>query len=144
MIFSLTLYDSCMMSQTVRVWQGNEDGGYNCQHIWRDHTAEVQAITIHATNNYCATASLDNTWCFYDLSSGLCLTQVSLSVCTGNSEVIVKIWDVKTQSNVARFEGHTGAVTAISFSENGYFLATAAHDGVELWDLRKYVSRTYN
>ncbi|ONM59220.1 Pre-mRNA-processing factor 19 homolog 2 [Zea mays] len=25
----------------------------------------------------------------------------------------------------------------MSFSENGYFLATAAHDGVKLWDLRK-------
>ncbi|KAK1575263.1 hypothetical protein Q3G72_003927 [Acer saccharum] len=28
-------------------------------------------------------------------------------------------------------------VTAISFSENGYYLATAASDGVKLWDLRK-------
>lgn len=27
------------------------------------------------------------------------------------------------QANVARFDGHVGAVTAISFSENGYFLA---------------------
>lgn len=27
------------------------------------------------------------------------------------------------QGNVARFDGHIGTVTAISFSENGYFLA---------------------
>jgi pre-mRNA-processing factor 19 len=34
--------------------------------------------------------------------------------------------------------GHTGAITAISFSENGYYLATAAADAsVKLWDLRK-------
>ncbi|MBA0555570.1 hypothetical protein Golob_025742 [Gossypium lobatum] len=62
--------------KTVRIWQGSEDGNYNCRHILKDHTAEVQAVTVHATNNYFVTASLDATWCFYDLSSGLCLTQV--------------------------------------------------------------------
>ena len=29
------------------------------------------------------------------------------------------------QANVARFDGHVGAVTSISFSENGYFLAVS-------------------
>lgn len=36
------------------------------------------------------------------------------------------------------FPGHTGPITAMSFSENGYYLATAAEDScVRLWDLRK-------
>ena len=39
---------------------------------------------------------------------------------------------------MANFEGHTGQISALSFSENGYYLATAADDGcVKLWDLRK-------
>eukprot|EP00258_Populus_trichocarpa_P008671 XP_002314503.3 pre-mRNA-processing factor 19 homolog 2 [Populus trichocarpa] len=148
--------------KTVRVWQGSEDGNYDCRHILKDHTAEVQAVTVHATNNYFVTASLDNTWCFYDLSSGLRLTQVAdtsktdgytsaafhpdgLILGTGTSEAVVKIWDVKSQANVAKFEGHVGPVTAITFSENGYFLATAAHDSVKLWDLRKLKNfRTLN
>ncbi|GMI64155.1 Plant U-box 59, MOS4-associated complex 3A [Hibiscus trionum] len=140
--------------KTVRIWQGSEDGNYGCRHILKDHTAEVQAVTVHATNNYFVTASLDATWCFYDLASGSCLTQVEdpsnsmgytsaafhpdgLILGTGTAGATVRIWDVKSRGNVANFDGHTGAVTAISFSENGYFLATAAHDGVKLWDLRK-------
>jgi pre-mRNA-processing factor 19 len=39
---------------------------------------------------------------------------------------------------VANFESHVGQVSALSFSENGYYLATAAEDScVRLWDLRK-------
>ncbi|KAL0770828.1 hypothetical protein Bca101_035979 [Brassica carinata] len=140
--------------KTVRVWRDSGDGQYACGHTLNDHSEEVRAVTVHATNKYFVSASLDSTWCFYDLSSGLCLAKVAddsekvdytaaafhpdgLILGTGTSQSVVKIWDVKSQANVARFDGHTGEVTSISFSENGYFLATAAEDGVKLWDLRK-------
>eukprot|EP00252_Welwitschia_mirabilis_P014162 TRINITY_DN31204_c0_g1_i1.p1 TRINITY_DN31204_c0_g1~~TRINITY_DN31204_c0_g1_i1.p1 ORF type:complete len:523 (-),score=113.97 TRINITY_DN31204_c0_g1_i1:369-1937(-) len=140
--------------KTVRIWQANEDNAYLCRHVLKDHTAEVHSVTVHATNNYFVSASVDKTWCFYDISSGTCLRQVSdesiqggytsaafhpdgLILGTGTTESLVRIWDVKTQANVAKFDGHSGAVTDISFSENGYFLATAGYDGVKLWDLRK-------
>jgi pre-mRNA-processing factor 19 len=57
---------------------------------------------------------------------------------TGTADSIVKIWDLRTKSNLANFPGHTGPITCLSFSENGYYLATAAEDSViKLWDLRK-------
>ena len=56
---------------------------------------------------------------------------------TGAADSSVKIWDVKSSKVAAKVEGHVGAVSSMSFSENGYYLATCAEDGVKLWDLRK-------
>lgn len=54
------------------------------------------------------------------------------------AESLVRIWDVKSQANVASFEGHSGVVSCLSFSENGYYLATGSSDTtVKIWDLRK-------
>ena len=41
---------------------------------------------------------------------------------------------------VAKLSHSKGAVSSVSFSENGYYLATTAADGVKLWDLRKLVN----
>jgi len=50
---------------------------------------------------------------------------------------MIRIWEVKQQKNVASFADHTAPVSALAFSENGYHMASAAADGVKLWDLRK-------
>ena len=50
----------------------------------------------------------------------------------------IKVFDVKTGSNAANFDS-TGPVQAISFSENGTWLAsvTKGSTSVSIWDLRK-------
>ena len=93
----------------------------------------------------------DGAWAFMDVGAAECLSVQrdgaeytcggfhpdGLILGTGAADSSVKIWDVKTSKVAAKVEGHVGAVTSMSFSENGYYLATCAQDGVKLWDLRK-------
>jgi len=60
-----------------------------------------------------------------------------LILATGTDSSEIRIWEIKSQKNVANFSGHTDAITDLCFSENGYYLATAAADNIlKLWDLR--------
>jgi pre-mRNA-processing factor 19 len=144
---------TCSQDKTARVWRAAE-GAYHAAHVVKIHTDEVVGLTLHATGDYIATASQDKTWAFHDIHSGACLVRVAdpnvkagfqcvcfhpdgLILGTGTIDSLVRIWDIKSQANVATFEGHVGKVFDIAFSENGYYLATAAEDSVKLWDLRK-------
>ncbi|CAN6843743.1 unnamed protein product [Brassica oleracea var. botrytis] len=65
-----------LIVKTVHIWGSSEDWKYACRHILKDHSADVRAVTVHATNKYFVSASLDSSSCFYDMSSGLCFAQV--------------------------------------------------------------------
>lgn len=144
---------SCSQDRTVRVWRG-ADNQYSLAHNITRHTDDVAGISLHATGDFLASASNDKSWAFHDIHSGATLTKVSdssikagyssisfhpdgLILGTGTKDALVHVWDVKEGRNVATFEGHTSPVESLSFSENGYHLATAGGDSVKLWDLRK-------
>lgn len=147
--------------KTVRVWKAEgspEDGQYTCGTVLQDGGGEVVAVAVHPTNDYVITAGSEGSWSFYDINRGECLAVVGqdggdsnnaegyssgalhpdgLILCTGGVNSTVRVWETRTQKSVAKFDGHTGPVTSLSFSENGYIMASAASDGVKLWDLRK-------
>jgi pre-mRNA-processing factor 19 len=60
---------------------------------------------------------------------------------TGNEEGVIQIWDAKNQQQATSFSDHSGKITDLSFSENGYYMASSSLDGkILLWDLRKLKS----
>jgi len=140
---------------SARVWQARDDGKYKSVATLQGHTGAVVGCALHPSESYLITASADKTWVFWDVETGTNRQSVQDPdmeqgyTCTafhpdgllfgaGASDAMVRIFDVKTQKNVALFKAHTGEVTGISFSENGYYLASGDDNGcVRLWDLRK-------
>ena len=117
------------------------------------HAAAVTGVTLHATGDYAVTASADKSWGLHDLGErgerilSVGGAEAGYAGCAFHPDGLilgtavgaaVRVWDVKSQANVATLEGHAGAVQCLNFSENGFYLATGAADGaVKLWDLRK-------
>lgn len=59
---------------------------------------------------------------------------------TGAADGLVRIFDIRTLAHVHTFTGHPeGKVTGLTFSENGYYLASVSEkeDMIRIWDLRK-------
>lgn len=152
--------------KTVKLWSPKESG-YGVAHTLEGHEDAVTGASIHATGDYLISASLDASWGFHDLRSGKLLGRCFLNgessdlkksnagnealaiqfhpdggiFGTSSKTKLLQMWDVKSFTNVATFEGHAAQVNSLSFSENGYQLASGAQDGVvKFWDLRKLKS----
>jgi len=148
---------------TIRIWSVPVQQQVQFLKI---HDSAITGISLHPLGDYILSCSTDEHWAFSDIRTGKMLIKVSSAASastdgenvsgssvpltcakfhpdglifgTGTADSVVKIWDLKTKSNLANFPGHMGAITCLSFSENGYYLATAAEDSViKLWDLRK-------
>jgi len=141
---------STSADKTARIWQSSRSG-YDCAHVVKSHSSDVTGCSIHPTGDYLATSSLDSTWALHDIATATCISQHNTQsglhcvqihpdglILGGGTKDILQIWDLKVGKLVAKFEEHKGTILDLSFSENGYYLATAADDNVvKLWDLRK-------
>jgi len=157
------VFYSCSADSTVRLWSRTSvDAGYVTAAEIKTHSGPVTGITTHATGQYVVTSSEDGSWAFHDVSDtsavqlytkatdaesgGFASVQFhpdGVLLGTGTVGGKIQIFDLKSAGGkpVAAFTAD-GRVQALSFSQNGYYMAsgveTAAGGGVvKLWDLRK-------
>ena len=150
-VLSKNVYVSGSQDNTVRIWSESSD--FKCTSVIKEDIAPVVSINIHPTESHFITSFVNSTWGFYDLERATCVMRAmetsggsftstsihpdGMLLGTGGSDSLTRIWDLRARKEVMSFTDHEGAIDALSFSENGYFLATAASDGVNLLDLRK-------
>ena len=78
---------------------------------------------------------------YFEFRDAVWLNGVSFSpdgrtLASVSSDGDVHLWDVETQTQIDRLEGHTGGINSVSFSPDGKTLASGSHDGaVRLWDV---------
>lgn len=140
---------------TIRIWSTSNG---KSKHIVKTHSADVTAVSLHPTGDYLLSASADRHWGFTSLETGKTMSLMTdasvtsgltcaswhpdgMLLATGTADSQCHIWSIKDQTKAHTFSGHTGIINALSFSENGFHLATASEDAtVKLWDLRKLVN----
>lgn len=148
------------VDQTVKLWalKNQEEEQAVCLETMKLHSGTVSGISLHPVSNYILTAGYDGAWNFVDLPSSTTMTSVKtdfeftscqvhpdgriFATGTQGAKNSVLVWDISERQQVHEFEGHTDGVTSISFSDNGYFMASSSKDGsVRIWDLRKLKCR---
>ncbi|KAI9679027.1 MAG: hypothetical protein M1829_001697 [Trizodia sp. TS-e1964] len=121
---------------------------------FNSHAGQAMALALHPTQYILASVGVDKSYAFYDLRTMKLLTQIfcdsALSAAAfhpdgqlfaaGGADGLVKLFEVKTGANATNFQV-PGPVAALSFSENGIWLAAAAkgQTSITIWDLRKSV-----
>ena len=131
------------------------------------HSASVTGLALHPSGDILASVSSDSSYALYDVESNHLLTQVQASsgmsplysgeivliwteltcasfhpdghlLAAGSKNAQLLIFDVKSGSVGGVFELE-GPAKAITFSENGTWVATASEgsNNVSIWDLRK-------
>ncbi len=133
---------------TIRVW--SVPVAQQVQFL-KIHDSSVTGISLHPLGDYLLSCSLDEHWAFSDIRTGKMLIKVSSAASapsadasdsgsgspvaltcakfhpdglifgTGTADSVIKIWDLRSKTNLANFPGHMGPISCLSFSENGFF-----------------------
>ncbi|OLY84353.1 Pre-mRNA-processing factor 19 [Smittium mucronatum] len=147
--------------KTVKTWISNnqDDKDWSNSQTLKTHNSPISGLCVHPSNSFVFSSSINGMWDLSDITSGRSLfsaqlkDNLSITSCgvhpdglifgTGSERGKLHIWDIKTQNVLMEFDVKPptdismGSVKFLNFSENGYYLATACNDIVQILDLRK-------
>ena len=154
---------SSSADKTVKVWTAEgegEDAKWTLNGNMTGHKGDIVGFAVHPSKRYVAVGSADSTWSMRDIEtssivktysaipsfegsfnySSLAMHPDGLLYGAGTDDGKIRIWDARDDSTLAgTLDSHAKPVTTLSFSENGYFLATGSKQDptVNIFDLRK-------
>jgi pre-mRNA-processing factor 19 len=145
--------------KNVRLW-GETDGKWTAKATLSGHKGEITGLAIHPSGSYVSASSADSTWSLYDFESAKSIATYSaipgmdgsfaytsfaghpdgILHGGGTKDGSIRVWDVRQATSLAAtLATQAGDINSLSFSENGYYLATSssASPTVSVFDLRK-------
>jgi WD40 repeat protein len=119
------------------------------RHELGGHIANVDALAWSPGSRYLVTGGNDSRWRTWNAATGAGLvgnddtgpitavafspTQRLVATVTGSQ---VSVWETQYATRVARLQGHSGLVTDVGFSPDGFLLLTSSADGTaRVWNL---------
>ncbi|CEO99903.1 unnamed protein product (mitochondrion) [Plasmodiophora brassicae] len=137
----------------LRIWKG-DDKFKEAAAFGELHGGACTGVAFHGMGRHLATTSVDASWALLDLDESKVVHKFADGTAgytcgafhpdgtlfaTGTTDSKLVIWDPRENKiAVQPFEGHSGKITSLAFSENGYYMAAGDGDGsAKIWDLRK-------
>lgn len=110
---------------------------------------------VHPLDPYFIFSSTNNSWGYFNMETGSKLAQIELEnneelscvtihpdglmMATGSNNGIIRLWDIRTQSVVAKLEEHKDPIRSLKFSEKAIHLVSTSQNDISplLWNLKK-------
>lgn len=108
-----SVFASCSVDQTVRVWDIRAKPSKACMLTKHAHDADVNVLNWNGNDPFIVTGA-DDGW--------------------------IKVWDLRTfgkQDSIAKFKHHNGPITSVEWhkTDSSVFAAAGADDQITQWDL---------
>ena len=122
------------------------------------HTDEITQVALFKNEGFVVSSSRDRTAILWNTDGtirrrvkhntpvlAIDVSTKSGTIVSGSEDGIVKIWDVKSQSNEFSFVAHRLAINAICFAPDGNSFLTASNDKtICQWDLKGNLIKKYS